>query len=123
MEFITLRIGNNLILKVDGLLDVAAATEFEERFLVLIRDGFRQVVMDCAELTGLSSAGLRSLLKVTRELNSVGGRLTLHSLTEPLQRQLKLTGYATMFRIYHDQDEAITALNITGLLPRVEVYK
>ena len=123
MEFITLRIGNNLILKVDGLLDATAATEFEDRFLALIHDGFRQIVMDCAELTGLSSAGLRSLLKVTRELNSLGGRLTLHSLSEPLQRQLKLTGYASMFRIYHDQDEAITALNITGLLPRIEVYK
>ena len=123
MEFITLRIGNNLILKVDGSLDAAAAMEFEDRFLALIHDGFRQIVMDCAELTGLSSAGLRSLLKVTRELNSLGGRLTLHSLSEPLQRQLKLTGYAAMFRIYHDQDEAITALNITGLLPRIEVYK
>ena len=123
MEYITLRIGNNLILKVDGSLDAAAATEFEDRFLALIHDGFRQIVMDCAELTGLSSAGLRSLLKVTRELNSLGGRLTLHSLSEPLQRQLKLTGYAAMFRIYHDQDEAITALNITGLLPRIEVYK
>ena len=123
MEFITLRIGNNLILKVDGSLDAAAAMEFEDRFLALIHDGFRQIVMDCAELTGLSSAGLRSLLKVTRELNSLGGRLTLHSLSEPLQRQLKLTGYASMFRIYHDQDEAITALNITGLLPRIEVYK
>ena len=123
MEFITLRIGNNLILKVDGSLDAAAAMEFEDRFLALIHDGFRQIVMDCAELTGLSSAGLRSLLKVTRELNSLGGRLTLHSLSEPSQRQLKLTGYAAMFRIYHDQDEAITALNITGLLPRIEVYK
>ena len=123
MEFITLRIGNNLILKVDGLLDAAAATEFEDRFLALIRDGFRQVVMDCAELTGLSSAGLRTLLKVTRGLTAVGGRLTLHSLSAPLQRQLKLTGYAAMFRIYHDQDEAITALNITGLLPRIEIYK
>lgn len=123
MEFITLRIGDNLILKLDGTLDAAAATEFEDRFLKLIRDGFRQIVMDCAELAGLSSAGLRSLLKVTRELNSLGGRVTLHSLSEPLQRQLKLTGYATMFRIYHDQDEAITALNITGLLPRIEVYK
>lgn len=123
MEFITLRIGDNLILKVDGLLDVAAAAEFEERFLALIHDGFRQVVMDCAGLTGLSSAGLRSLLKVTRELNLAGGRLTLHSLSESLQRQLKLTGYATMFRVYHDQDEAISALNITGLLPRIEVYR
>lgn len=123
MEFITLRIGDNLILKLDGTLDAAAATEFEDRFLKLIRDGFRQIVMDCEELAGLSSAGLRSLLKVTRELNSLGGRVTLHSLSEPLQRQLKLTGYATMFRIYHDQDEAITALNITGLLPRIEVYK
>jgi len=123
MEFITLRIGSNLILKVDGSLDAAAAAEFEERFLKLMEDGFRQLVMDCAELTGLSSAGLRSLLKVTRELNALGGRLTLHSLAEPLQRQLKLTGYATMFRIYRDQDEAITALNITGLLPRIEVYK
>lgn len=123
MEFITLRIGNHLILKVDGLLDAGAATEFEARFLKLIQDGFQQIVMDCAELTGLSSAGLRSLLKVTRELNAMGGRLTLHSLSEPLQRQLKLTGYASMFRIYRDQDEAITALDITGLLPRIEVYK
>jgi anti-anti-sigma regulatory factor len=63
------------------------------------------------------------LLKVTRELNSVGGRMTLHSLSELLQRQLRLMGYATMFRVYHDQDEAITALSTTGLLPRIEVYR
>lgn len=123
MEFNTLRIGGNLILKINGSLDASAATEFEDRFLALIQDGFRQVVMDCAELTGLSSAGLRSLLKVTRELTASGGRLTLHSLSSPLQRQLKLTGCASMFRIYHDQEEAITALNVTGLLPRIEVYE
>lgn len=123
MEFITLRIGDHLILKVDGALDAAAAAEFEARFLKLLQNGFRQIVMDCAELTGLSSAGLRSLLKMARELTALGGRLTLHSLAEPLHRQLKLTGYTTMFRIYHDQDEAITALNITGLLPKVEIYR
>lgn len=123
MEFITFRIGSHLILKLDGLLDASAAAGFEERFLALIHDGFRQVVMDCAGLTWLSSAGLRSLLKVSRELNSVGGRLTLYSLSEPLRRQLRLTGYAAMFRVYNDQDEAITALDITGLLPRIEVYK
>lgn len=122
MEFITLRIGDNLILKVDGALDATAATAFEERFLKLMHDGFRQIVLDGAELTALSSAGLRSLLKVTRELNGLGGRLTIHSLSEPLLRQLKLTGYASMFRIYHDQDEAITALNITGLLPQIKIY-
>ena len=123
MKFITLRIGDNLILKIDGSLDAAAAPEFEARFLALIHDGFRQIVMDCEELTGISSAGLRSLLKAARELTAGGGRLTLHSLSEPLQRQVRLTGYAAMFRIYRDQDEAITALNITGLLPRVEVYR
>jgi anti-anti-sigma factor len=123
MEFITLGSGSQLILKVNGSLDAAAAAEFEERLLKLMQEGFRQLVMDCADLTGLSSAGLRSLLKVTRELNALGGRLTLHSLTEPLQRQLKLTGYATMFRIYRNQDEAVAALNITGLLPSLEVCK
>lgn len=123
MEIITLRIGDNLILKIEGSLDAAAAPEFEAHFLALLHRGFRQIVMDCAELTGLSSAGLRSLLKVTRELTAAGGRLTMHSLSESLQRQVRLTGYDTMFRLYRDQDEAITALNITGLLPRIEVFK
>jgi anti-anti-sigma factor len=123
MEYTIRRRGDCLIFKIIGSLDAAAAAELEERFLALIRDHFRQVVIDCAQLSGLSSAGLRSLLKVTRELTAVGGRLTLYSLSEPLQRQLKLTGYATMFRIYRDQDEAITALNITGLLPKIGTFR
>ena len=123
MELTTTRKGNHQLFKVDGPLDASAAVEFEDRFLAMMSDGSRQIVMDCAQLTSLSSAGLRSLLKVTRELTAVGGRLTLHSLSESLQRQLKLTGYATMFRIYRDQDEAITALSVTGLLPRIEPFR
>lgn len=112
--------GDILILRLKGSLNTAASVDFEARFQRLIRGGARQFVLDCSGLDRISSAGLRTFLHVVRQLTHAGGRMTLHTLGETIERDVKSMGYATMLRLYPNEDEAILGLMVTGLLPSLQ---
>lgn len=109
--------GDILILRLKGSLNTVAAADFEAQFEKLIRGGARQFVLDCSELDRISSAGLRTFLRVVRQLTNAGGRMTLHTLGETIERDIKSMGYATMLRLFPNEEEAILGLMVTGLLP------
>lgn len=109
--------GDILILRLKGSLNTVAAADFEAQFQRLISGGARQFVLDCSELDRISSAGLRTFLRVVRQLTNAGGRMTLHTLRETIERDIKSMGYATMLRLFPNEEEAIHGLMVTGLLP------
>jgi anti-anti-sigma factor len=109
--------GDILILRLRGSLNTVAAADFETQFQTLICGGARQFVLDCSELDRVSSAGLRTFMRVVRRLANAGGRMTLHSLGETIERDIKSMGYATMLRFFPNEEEAILGLMVTGMLP------
>lgn len=112
--------GDILILQLKDSLNTVAAAEFEAQFQKLIRGGARQFVLDCSELDCISSAGLRTFLRLARQLTSAGGRMTLHTVGETIERDIKSMGYAAMLRLFPDEEEAILGLMVTGLLPSLQ---
>ena len=81
------------------------SADFEAQFQKLICGGARQFVLDCSELDRISSAGLRTFLRVVRQLTNAGGRMTLHTLGETIERDIKSMGYATMLRLFPNEEE------------------
>jgi anti-anti-sigma factor len=73
MQFETKIQGNCAVLKVTGRLDAAWADHFHGAVQETIRDGHHHVHIDASGLEYLSSAGIRSLLRIQRELASVKG--------------------------------------------------
>lgn len=85
--------GDYLIIRAAGRLDATWADYFTETALDLIRNGHQQIIIDAAELGFLSSAGIRSLLIINKELLSVNGSFMIVHAQPFVSQTITMTGF------------------------------
>lgn len=81
-----------------GRLDTVSAPAFQEQALSLVADA-TTFVLDCSELSYLSSAGLRTLLLIHKRLMAKGARLALDGVVPSVRDVLDLTGFSGIFDV------------------------
>ena len=87
--------GGSVTAAINGRLDTATAPELE-RFLADNLADADALVIDCAELIYISSAGLRVLLSAHKRLK---GALTLKNVSELVMEVLEMTGFTDILVI------------------------
>lgn len=89
---------NNLIIAISGRIDSSCAGEFEQNLLTQIKQGADSaaVELDLAELTYVSSAGLRGLLKAQRMCN---GSMVVKNVAEEVYEIFQMTGFTKILKI------------------------
>jgi glutaminase len=97
------------VVRLAGRLDGASAQQADEVLEGLIQDGETRLILDCAGLEFLSSAGIRSLLLAVQHLRSRGGALTLVALRPPVREVLTLTGILPLVGVGETCAEALAA--------------
>ena len=85
--------GKYLLIKAEGRLDAAWAEYFTDTLLLQIRQGRHHLVLNAGEMTFLSSAGIRALLQVYKELNAVEGDLRIVNPTAFVEQTLSTSGF------------------------------
>ncbi len=93
-----------------GRLDAVASPAFEETLMRLLDQGERRLVIDFSDLTYVSSAGLRVLVSVAKNLQKAEGKLALAALNEHIREVFKIAGFTSVFSIYPTCDEAVAYL-------------
>ncbi len=96
-----------LILRVAGRLDSATAPRFEERLMAAIQGGETRIAVNFESLEYISSAGLRVLLKATRELKSAGGGLALCCMRDYIREVFELSGFVAIIPVTSTEGEAL----------------
>lgn len=94
--------GDIAVLTVTGRLDSNTSLDFEEKVLGSIKSGERKVVLDFGTLEYISSAGLRVLLKATREAKAQGGKLVICAARDYIQEVFDLSGFTSVFALAPD---------------------
>jgi anti-anti-sigma factor len=92
-----------------GRVDSNSAREVEAVLLPLF-DAAAPVLVDFAQLTYISSAGLRVLLLAARRSKATGLPLALAGMSKPVDEVFKISGFAKLFQIHPDRSEALAAL-------------
>lgn len=100
---------NVLVLGPVGRLDSLTCRDFETRLLAVL-DTHAQVVIDCAALDYISSAGLRVLLVAAKRSQANNGRLVLAALKDNLREVFDISGFSVIFEIHPTTAAAIAAL-------------
>ncbi|MBW2558947.1 MAG: STAS domain-containing protein [Deltaproteobacteria bacterium] len=90
--------GKYLLIQAEGRLDASWSDLFSETLLKYIREGEHQVLVDASGLNFLSSAGIRSLLIVHKELLKVGGTFRLVRPTDFVRDTITVTGFGEWLR-------------------------
>lgn len=101
-----------LIVMPSARLDTQTSPEADQMISDAIAQGETRVLVDFAKTDYISSAGLRVLLKATKQLKQAGGAFGLCNASEPIREVLDISGFATIMTAYASLDEALQALGV-----------
>lgn len=85
--------GKYIVIAANGRLDATWADYFADTCLDHIRNGHHNLILDAQELSFLSSAGIRSLLRINKELLSVKGSFLIVNSAPFVAKTIEMTGF------------------------------
>lgn len=82
-----------------GRLDTPAAVEVTSAIQPLLDHADRTLVLDCSEMTYISSSGLRIFLTIRKAAAAAGGRVVVEGLSPEIRQVFMMTGFLQLFEI------------------------
>lgn len=98
------------IIELKGDIDANSAPEISVQVLNNI-ESENKVLMDLTNVSYMSSAGLRMLLKLYRTANNSEKKLVLIGLSEEIKDTMEVTGFFQFFSVFQTIEEALKILN------------
>lgn len=95
-----------LLVKLHGKMDVTTTPEFSQEIEQHFAEGKRRIIIDCAHLGYISSAGVGALVYLQAKLRKQGGEVKLAALQGPVSEVLKIVKIDKMMGIYGDTEFA-----------------
>jgi len=107
MEFYYDETANDvLIIRADGGLNQHNAGEFVGKIEALVDSGLKKIIVDCDQLTYLSSMGMASLMRLHKRLAKVGGDVRVANVHSVIADLLHISRLDKIFAIYPDVGQA-----------------
>lgn len=107
MHIATEKEKNTIVVSVEGKIDAITAPEFEKALLNLISQGEFFYLLNFSELEYISSAGLRSILAVAKQVKAKGGNIIFSGLRRPVKDVFNMSGFVTIFKIFETREDAL----------------
>ena len=99
-----------LIVSINEHLDTVSAPQLEARLMGLIGAGERRLIVDCARLEYVNSAGLKVFLLAAKELESLGGQLIFCTLAPGVLLVFETIGFTRIMNIAVTRDDALRSI-------------
>ena len=104
-----------VVVAVAGRIDYTVAPEFEARLRPFLHvEEIRGLVLDIADVTYVSSGGLRVMLMASRALKRRSGGFAVCSPSDTILGLLEATGFAEVLNVRDDRQAALIALDSEG---------
>ena len=87
-----------LIFILDGRLDTITTPQLEKMIHENI-NGTKELILECAKLDYVSSAGLRLLLATHNMIKNTGGIMLLRDVNEGIKDVLDMTGFSPILHV------------------------
>jgi len=110
MELNDQRLGDVLVVAVQGRVDTATAPTLAAHLEQAIAQRARTVLVDLAAVDYVSSAGFRALLVGGDQARAAGERLHLCAVPEKIRRLFDVGGFSALFTVHADRVGALAAL-------------
>ena len=110
MRIETRIIGDVVLARVEGELDLSTAAAFREAIDRRLADGAKHLVLSLAGLTFLDSSGLGAILGRYRRVSERGGRMVAADVPAHIARLLSLSGLQRVIPTFETEAEALQNL-------------
>jgi len=94
------------LIKVKGRLDSYYASQRENPLESVLRKA-KKIILECSDITFLSSAGIKVLLSLTNVLRSKGGDLIVLNVQQTTKKVLRTSKTLDLFCHTNDPKEAV----------------
>jgi stage II sporulation protein AA (anti-sigma F factor antagonist) len=109
MAIHTKRDGNTAVVSVSGRLDAVTAPDYATAAKELIEGGTTRLVVDCQELTYISSAGLSELFMAAKMLKAKDGHFGVANVRGNVRTVIEMCGVGKLLGIHASVPEALAA--------------
>ena len=82
-----------------GRLDTPASAEVSQQIQPLLDNAGKTILLDCSEMTYISSSGLRIFLTLRKAASAAGGRVVIEGLSNEIRQVVMMTGFLQLFEI------------------------
>ena len=90
---------NVLTAQLIGRLDTSVSQEVATALQPLIENAQKTLVLDCKDLSYISSSGLRIFLTVRKAAASKGGQVIVRDISNEIRQVFMMTGFLNLFEI------------------------
>jgi anti-sigma B factor antagonist len=95
------------ILELKGYLDAHTAPKLEEAFQDLIKNERFNIVVNCRDLSYISSAGLGVFMAYIEDVRKNKGDIKLSNMSPKVYNVFDLLGFPLLYEIVKDEQEAV----------------
>ncbi len=95
------------VLAFEGRLDTQTSPDAQQQLTRLIEEGGTKILVNLEKLDYISSAGLRILLIVVKQLKTTDGELRICSLNEVVKEVFDISGFDMILPISASESEAL----------------
>jgi len=106
MKIDTQHTQNGVMLKLDGELDANTALNVDKNLNSLIEAGSVNILVDCARLEYISSAGIGVFIAHLEDIDSKNGKIVFFGLNDAVSSVLEMLGIDQIINICKGLDEA-----------------
>ena len=100
-----------LIAKAGGRVDGTNARDFQDALETLLREDVAGVVLDLEDLSYISSAGLRVILLISKQLQGKSAKFGVCSLSSSISEVFQISGFDKIIPTHVAQADAISAFS------------
>lgn len=109
MALKTEKIGEVLMVYLQGRLDVHRSLEVEQEINELIDKGEKKLLFNLSDLSYLSSSGLRVFIATLRKLKEIGGVLKISEIQANVAKIFKIVEFDDIFEMYNNSEDALAS--------------
>jgi anti-anti-sigma factor len=110
MKIESVRKGTAAVVVLSGRLDAESAPQFDTVCEEHLKDGVTHFVIGMADLSYVSSMGLRSFLVIAKQTKSRGGGVSLCGMKGFVKEVFDLTNVTPLFRLFDTTEAAATSI-------------
>ncbi|OGP92804.1 MAG: hypothetical protein A2Z19_01870 [Deltaproteobacteria bacterium RBG_16_54_18] len=110
MEIQTRKEKGAIIVLVKGRMDALTAPEFENDLSGQISKGENIFLINLTGLEYISSAGLRSILSISKKLKEKRGKILFTGLHGPVEEIFTISGFDSIFKIFLSEETALNEI-------------
>ncbi|MBR5299576.1 MAG: STAS domain-containing protein [Bacteroidales bacterium] len=90
---------NQVMAIIEGRLDTVTSSEFEKNLSPYFTAQSIELILDCAAMEYISSAGLRVVLMAHKSITAKGGRFIIRNLSNEVRSVFDMTGFSRILTI------------------------